>query len=78
MSLFRLEPLIVKDYSRIAPLPIWPYNVPHRLPYSEMPLELIEPQDINKDKDQSPANTATNSTPKDDASGSPTETPVRG
>lgn len=78
MSLFRLEPLIVKDYSRIAPLSIWPYNAPHRLPYSEMPLELIEPQDINKEKEQSPANTTANSTPKDEISGSPTETPVRG
>lgn len=74
---YRLEPLVVKDYSRIAPLPIWPYNAPHRIPYSEMPLELIEPQDVNKDKEPSSASTTANSTPKDESSGSPTETPVR-
>lgn len=73
---YRLEPLVVRDYSRIAPLPIWPYNAPQRLPYGEMPLELIEPQDISKDK-ESPANMTANSTPKDETSGSPTETPVR-
>lgn len=39
---YRLEPLIVKDYSRIAPLPLHPYNAIRPLPYSEMSLELSD------------------------------------
>ncbi|XP_014242106.1 phospholipase DDHD1-like isoform X2 [Cimex lectularius] len=44
---YRLEPLVVKDYSRIAPLPLHSYNAINPIPYSEMNLELEEPADIN-------------------------------
>uniref|UniRef100_T1HB26 DDHD domain-containing protein n=1 Tax=Rhodnius prolixus TaxID=13249 RepID=T1HB26_RHOPR len=39
---YRLEPLIVKDYARIAPLSLHPYNAVRPIPYSEMPLELSD------------------------------------
>ncbi|RZF32862.1 hypothetical protein LSTR_LSTR009977 [Laodelphax striatellus] len=42
---YRLEPLVVRDYSKIAPIQIRPYNASHRTPYSEMPLELIVNQE---------------------------------
>ncbi|XP_054287967.1 phospholipase DDHD1-like [Macrosteles quadrilineatus] len=75
---YRLEPLVVKDYSRIAPLRIWPCNSPHRIPYSDMPLELIDPHEIGMTKEREgngsmPA--TTNTTPKEDSS--PAETPIR-
>ncbi|KAF6209225.1 hypothetical protein GE061_014970 [Apolygus lucorum] len=37
---YRLEPLVLKDYCKIAPLPIHACNAAKPLPYSEMPLEL--------------------------------------
>ncbi|CAB0002196.1 unnamed protein product [Nesidiocoris tenuis] len=37
-----LEPLVIKDYCKIAPLPIHPCNAAKPVPYSEMPLELEE------------------------------------
>lgn len=66
----RLEPLVIRDYSRIAPLRVWPCNCPTRVPYSDMPLELIDPQEVTLPKDP------TTSSPKEEAS--PAETPVRG
>ncbi|KAL1137611.1 hypothetical protein AAG570_009307 [Ranatra chinensis] len=39
---YRLEPLIVKDYARISPLVIHPYNAVRPTPYSEMPLEPLD------------------------------------
>ncbi|XP_039296596.1 phospholipase DDHD1 [Nilaparvata lugens] len=42
---YRLEPLVVRDYSKIAPIQIRPYNSSHRVPYSELPLEIIVNQE---------------------------------
>jgi len=79
---YRLEPLVVRDYSRIAPLRIWPCNYPHRIPYSDMPLELIDPHEISlvkeatkECKETGSGQGTANSTPKEESS--PAETPVR-
>uniref|UniRef100_A0A1B6CIH6 DDHD domain-containing protein n=1 Tax=Clastoptera arizonana TaxID=38151 RepID=A0A1B6CIH6_9HEMI len=71
---YRLEPLVIKGYSRIAPLKIWPCNHPFRIPYCDMPLELIDSQD----KESFMSNNSTTSpTPKEETPSSPSETPVR-
>ncbi|KAG8320104.1 uncharacterized protein LOC124366463 [Homalodisca vitripennis] len=72
---YRLEPLVIRDYARIAPLRIWPCNCPTRVPYCNMPLELIDPQEIGVTKETTP--TATSTTPKEESAVSPAETPVR-
>lgn len=48
---FRIEPLLVKEFSKIAPLVIQPYNANYHTPYSEMPIEILMPeqQDANQD-----------------------------
>lgn len=45
--IFRIEPLLVKGYSRIAPLVVQPYNASYRTPYSDMPIETIVPENQN-------------------------------
>ncbi|XP_075237499.1 phospholipase DDHD1-like isoform X2 [Lycorma delicatula] len=71
---YRLEPLVVREYCKIAPLQIRAHNALQRTPYSEMPLELIVQQD--KEKDTSAGSTPA-PTPKDESSVSPTDTPIR-
>lgn len=73
---YRLEPLVIREYCKIAPVQIRAHNASPRTPYCDMPLELIvtPDKDKEKDKDSSPSPIPT---PKDDSSISPTETPVR-
>lgn len=39
-----MEPLLLRDYSRIAPLQIQAYNVATHVDYKDMPLEPIDPE----------------------------------
>uniref|UniRef100_A0A1B6LDX7 DDHD domain-containing protein n=1 Tax=Graphocephala atropunctata TaxID=36148 RepID=A0A1B6LDX7_9HEMI len=71
---YRLEPLVIREYAKIAPLRIWPCNCPTRVPYCDMPLELIDPQEMGVTKETTPT---TSTTPKEESAVSPTETPVR-
>lgn len=62
--------MIVKDYARIAPLSLHPYNAVRPIPYSEMPLEL-------SDLEQS-AYVAASSAGDPLSTTSPAETPSKG
>lgn len=66
---------MIREYSKISPLRIWPSNCPLRIPYADMPLELIDPQEVTLAKDVTNINSTT---PKEENSMSPAETPVRG
>lgn len=46
---YRIEPLLVKGYARVAPLIVQPYNASFRTPYAEMPTELIPPEQGSHD-----------------------------
>ena len=39
-----MEPLLLKEFAKISPLQILAYNNTSKIPYSEMPLELIVPE----------------------------------
>jgi hypothetical protein len=39
-----MEPLLLRDYSRIAPLQIHAYSAANRVDYKEMPVEPIVPE----------------------------------
>ncbi|KDR06875.1 hypothetical protein L798_03356, partial [Zootermopsis nevadensis] len=41
---YRMEPLLLRDYSKIAPLQIQAYNATVRIDYKDMPLEPIVPE----------------------------------
>ncbi|KAJ4444723.1 hypothetical protein ANN_06520 [Periplaneta americana] len=41
---YRMEPLLLRDYSRIAPLQIQAYNAVTHVDYSDMPLEPLLPE----------------------------------
>lgn len=41
---YRMEPLLLRDYSRIAPLQIQAYNAATHIDYKDMPLEPIVPE----------------------------------
>ncbi|KAL0280809.1 UNVERIFIED_CONTAM: hypothetical protein PYX00_001992 [Menopon gallinae] len=48
---YRIEPLLVKEFSKIAPLVIQPYNANYHTPYSEMPIEILIPEQQDAGQD---------------------------
>ena len=38
---YRIEPIFMKIYSQLEPVHIYPYNEVYKLPYSQLPLELV-------------------------------------
>ncbi|XP_046382398.1 phospholipase DDHD1-like [Ischnura elegans] len=51
---YRMEPLLIRGYERIAPLQIQPYNAAVKVPYSKVPLEpliLLDPRLAKKEGD---------------------------
>ncbi|XP_071441965.1 phospholipase DDHD1-like isoform X2 [Hetaerina americana] len=51
---YRMEPLLIRGYERIAPLQIQPYNATIKVPYSKVPLEpliLLDPRIGKKEVD---------------------------
>jgi hypothetical protein len=66
--IFRIEPLLVKDYHRIAPLVIQPYNATFHTPYSEIPPEILVPEQQQGGQYQGAGVSAPNFTHKEEFS----------
>lgn len=72
---FRLEPLLVREYSKLAPLQIQAYNAATHSLYSDVPLELIVPESVSS---ASQSASARQTTDDGDSPKSPGGTPSRG
>ena len=76
---YRMEPLLMRDYSRIAPVQIQPYNAAVRIDYRYLPLEPIVPDAATASTSSTPsAGSKRREGLEDMEADSPSSTPSKG
>ncbi|XP_069684791.1 phospholipase DDHD1-like isoform X2 [Periplaneta americana] len=75
---YRMEPLLLRDYSRIAPLQIQAYNAVTHVDYSDMPLEPLLPEIASSATNTTAATTKRREGLDELESDSPSNTPSKG